>query len=63
MKPDPEIYIMTAEKLGVEPSECIFTDDSPRYCEAAEAVGMKAVHYRTLDQFKRELEQLLSQKA
>lgn len=45
VKPDPAIYRITAEKLGVEPSECLFIDDQQRYCEAAENVGMQAVHH------------------
>jgi putative hydrolase of the HAD superfamily len=60
MKPDPEIYTITAERLSVDPSECVFTDDNPHYAEAAEAVGMKSIWYQNLDQFKRELEQILS---
>lgn len=27
-KPDPEIYLLVAQKLGVKPSECLFMDDS-----------------------------------
>lgn len=60
MKPNPEIYEITAQRLGLKPEECVFTDDNPLYCEAAEAVGMRGIWYQNLDQFKRELEQLLS---
>lgn len=41
-KPDPEIYTMTATKLGVNPEECLFVDDIPRFCTAAESVGMQS---------------------
>lgn len=60
MKPDPEIYKLTAEKLGVEPSECVFIDDGRIYVEAAEAVGMKAIHYQNVDQLKQELTAILA---
>lgn len=58
-KPDAQIYILTAQRLGVMPMECVFTDDSQLYCEAAKEVGMKAIWYQNLGQFKNELEQLL----
>lgn len=60
MKPSPEIYELAAEKLEVEPSECVFTDDSKDYCEAARATGMQAVWYIDFLQFKAGLEQILS---
>jgi epoxide hydrolase-like predicted phosphatase len=45
-KPQPEIYRLAAERLGVEPGECIFVDDLRENCEGAEAVGMTAVRHR-----------------
>lgn len=59
LKPNPEIYQYTAEKLGVDVSECVFTDDSQVYCEAAAAIGMKSIWYQNLSQFKSDLETLL----
>jgi len=44
-KPAPEIYTMTAEKLGVDPSEVLFIDDVPAFTEAAAAMGMQTVTY------------------
>jgi epoxide hydrolase-like predicted phosphatase len=45
-KPQPEIYRLAAERLQVEPRECIFVDDLRENCEGAEAVGMTAVRHR-----------------
>jgi epoxide hydrolase-like predicted phosphatase len=45
-KPQPEIYRLAAERLDVEPRECIFVDDLRENCEGAEAVGMTAVRHR-----------------
>jgi putative hydrolase of the HAD superfamily len=45
-KPQPEIYRLGAERLGVKPEECIFVDDLRENCEGAEAVGMTAVRHR-----------------
>ncbi|MDB5183831.1 MAG: HAD-superfamily hydrolase, subfamily variant 3 [Candidatus Saccharibacteria bacterium] len=43
VKPDPEIYRITAQKLGVTVGECLFIDDLQRYCDAALNVGMQAI--------------------
>jgi epoxide hydrolase-like predicted phosphatase len=45
-KPQPEIYRLAAERLGVKPEECIFVDDLRENCEGAEAVGMTVVRHR-----------------
>jgi epoxide hydrolase-like predicted phosphatase len=45
-KPQPEIYRLGADQLGVKPEECIFVDDLRENCEGAEAVGMTAVLHR-----------------
>jgi putative hydrolase of the HAD superfamily len=45
-KPEPEIYRLAAERLEVQPEECIFVDDLRENCEGAEAVGMTAVRHR-----------------
>lgn len=60
MKPNAEIYELVARKLGVKNSECVFTDDSQAYCEAAQAIGMQAICYKDFEQFRTELEQILS---
>jgi epoxide hydrolase-like predicted phosphatase len=59
MKPDPEIYLHTAEKLGIEPKEGIFIDDREVHCQGARAIGMQAILYQDLLQLKRELKQIL----
>jgi putative hydrolase of the HAD superfamily len=50
-KPDPRIYELTVSRLGdVEPRECLFVDDNELNVEAARALGMTAVHFRSNDQ-------------
>jgi epoxide hydrolase-like predicted phosphatase len=46
-KPQPEIYLLAAERLEVRPEECIFVDDLRENCDGAEAVGMTAVRHRS----------------
>lgn len=43
-KPDPRIYELTCEKLGVEPDAAVFLDDNRSNVEAARALGMATVH-------------------
>jgi HAD superfamily hydrolase (TIGR01509 family) len=59
IKPDPEIYRVTAERLGVDLDECLFIDDSPLHTQAAKAQGMKAITYQNFQQFKIEADKLL----
>ena len=46
-KPDPEIYLTAAERLGVEPRNCIVFEDSHAGLAAARAAGSRAVGLRT----------------
>jgi len=42
MKPDPAIYRITLDRLGVaDPTRAIFVDDQTSYCDGAAAVGMR----------------------
>jgi epoxide hydrolase-like predicted phosphatase len=45
-KPQPEIYLMAAERLGLPPEACVFVDDLRENCTGAEAVGMTAILHR-----------------
>ncbi|MDD2972350.1 MAG: HAD family phosphatase [Lachnospiraceae bacterium] len=42
-KPDPEIFLKAAEKVGAEPSECMVLEDSEYGLHAAARAGMKAI--------------------
>ena len=59
-KPDPKIYQLALDRLGVKPEETVFVDDIGRYCRAAEQLGMKSVTYVGFNQFKTDLEKLLT---
>jgi len=45
LKPDPRIFELAAERLGVLPEECAFVDDSEGNVRAAEDCGMKGILY------------------
>ena len=59
-KPEPEIFHLGAERIGVAPSECVFVDDLRENCEGAEAVGMTAILHRGADSTVPEMERLLA---
>jgi HAD superfamily hydrolase (TIGR01509 family) len=46
-KPDPEIYLTAAEKLGLKPSECVVFEDAEAGIEAAKRAGIKVVALAT----------------
>jgi putative hydrolase of the HAD superfamily len=58
-KPQPEIFLLGAERTGAAPEECVFVDDLRENCEGAEAVGMTAVLHRGVERTVPELERLL----
>ena len=58
-KPDPEIFHLGAERLGLEPGDCVFVDDLRENCAGAEAVGMAAVLHRGAEGTIPRLEELL----
>ena len=45
-KPEPGVFWLAAERLGLTPLDCVFVDDWDTNVEAARAVGMQAVLYR-----------------
>jgi mannitol-1-/sugar-/sorbitol-6-/2-deoxyglucose-6-phosphatase len=42
-KPAPDVYLTTAKKLGVDPTECLAVEDSPNGMKAAKAAGMRSL--------------------
>ena len=46
LKPDPEIYLYTAEKFGFEPGQTLFVDDSLHNVEGAEKAGMQGYLFK-----------------
>jgi HAD superfamily hydrolase (TIGR01509 family) len=57
-KPQPEIYELVVDRLGVPAADCAFVDDLRENCEGAEAVGMTAVRHRDPAETIPELERL-----
>lgn len=58
-KPDAAAFRLAAGQLEREPGECLFIDDRATNCDAARAVGMRAIHFiGDVPQLRRELEAL-----
>ncbi len=48
-EPEPEIYLLTAERLGVPAGQCVFVDDLLQNVEGAQAVGMEGIVHRSAE--------------
>jgi putative hydrolase of the HAD superfamily len=59
-KPQPEIFRLGAERIGVPPEDCVFVDDLRENCAGAEEVGMTAILHRGPESTVPELERLLA---
>lgn len=42
-KPDPRIYLMMCDAIGISPAECVYLDDLGINCKPAAALGMQAI--------------------
>jgi putative hydrolase of the HAD superfamily len=58
-KPDPAIYELAAERLGLPPAACVFVDDLPGNLKPARALGMATVLHRHAGTTLAELDALL----
>jgi putative hydrolase of the HAD superfamily len=54
-KPEPAIYLRTAEALHAAPANILFIDDREENVAAAAALGMQAIHYTTHPAFQRDM--------
>jgi HAD superfamily hydrolase (TIGR01509 family) len=42
-KPDPELFLLAAERMGIEPANCVVIEDAPNGVQAAKAAGAKCI--------------------
>ncbi|MDA0165467.1 HAD family phosphatase [Solirubrobacter ginsenosidimutans] len=59
-KPDPRIYVIAAERLGVAPERCVFVDDLGGNLKPAKALGMATIRHTSAALTIPEMERLLS---
>jgi epoxide hydrolase-like predicted phosphatase len=58
MKPGPEIYLRTLDRLGVKAAESVFVDDFAENIVAARSLGMQAIHFNPFVNVAAELKKL-----
>ncbi len=58
VKPYPQIYQITLERLNLEPGQAVFVDDFIENVQAAQAFGMQTIHFRSIDQVRAELKDI-----
>jgi beta-phosphoglucomutase len=46
-KPHPDLFLLAASRMGVDPAECLVFEDAPHGVEAARRAGMRAVAIAT----------------
>jgi putative hydrolase of the HAD superfamily len=61
-KPDPRIYLMMCERLGVKPDACVYLDDLGGNLKPARAMGMTTIKVESGAQAIAELEAALGMK-
>ena len=59
VKPYAAAFEITLERLGVEPHEAIFVDDTLEHVEAARKLGLHGIHFTTAEALEEELARLL----
>lgn len=59
MKPDHRIYQLTCNRLGVQPDECVFTDDNQANVVAAREVGMHGIVFTDNKSYFEELQEII----
>lgn len=55
-KPDARIFEIACERLGENPDNCVFVDDSPENVLAAEKLGLRGIVYVDFEGFEKEME-------
>jgi len=59
VKPNPEVYRIASQGVGVSPAECLFVDDSRINIEAAHKFGMQTILYNHFGTLPKKLKALL----
>jgi 2-haloacid dehalogenase len=57
-KPFPEFYQRLLDRYSVNPAEALFIDDNLRNIKAAEAMGIKSIHFQSAEKLNKELNEI-----
>lgn len=61
IKPDRKIYDIICSRYDINPAEAVFLDDTEKNIIAAREYGLHAIHFKSYEQGKAELETLLAE--
>jgi HAD superfamily hydrolase (TIGR01509 family) len=59
VKPDPAAFEITLERLGAEPDEAVFIDDTMEHVEASRKMGLNGILFTTAEALEEDLACLL----
>ena len=59
IKPDKKIYEIICDRYDINPAEAVFLDDSEANIMSAREFGLHAIHFKSYEQGRKELEELL----
>ena len=54
-KPAKLMWEKALELLNLKAEECVYIDDNPEAVETANSLGFKAIHFKDVNQAKKEL--------
>lgn len=63
IKPNREIYQLLCSRYHIDPKEAVFLDDNEANIKGAKEFGLHAIHFKSYEQAKEELEQYLKKEA
>ncbi len=55
LKPDPRLYQVLLDRYGLKADECLFLDDNQANVDAANALGITAIRFTTIDEVRPQL--------
>lgn len=59
-KPNPAVFELMAQRLGLAPGECVMVDDLAENCEGAEVAGMESIQHVRNDLTEQQLAEILA---
>ncbi len=58
LKPDPRLYQILLDRYGLKADECVFLDDNQANVDAANALGITAIRFTTIEEVRPRLREL-----
>lgn len=60
IKPDRQIYELLCSRFDIDPKKAVFLDDNAANVQGARDFGLRAIHFKTYEQARAELEEMLN---